>query len=121
MAKIMIVDDSKMIRKALRMYLEGGNHEVVAEATNGKDAVGKFAEVKPELVTMDISMPEMNGIEALIEIMKIDENAKVIMISSLNQKDLVFKAISEGARNYLLKPMSKEKTLEVIAEVLAED
>ena len=114
MARIMIVDDSRMIRKTIRLYLEGGGHEIVAEASDGEEAVKNYKISKPEIVTMDISMPEMSGLEALREIMKIDPNAKVIMISSLNQKELVFNAISLGAVSYILKPMTKEKTLETV-------
>ena len=118
MAKLMIVDDSKMIRKTLRMFLEAGGHEIVAEASDGEEAVENYKKFKPELVTMDISMPEMSGLEALRDIIEIDPDAKIIMISSLNQKDLVITAIKEGAQSYLLKPMSKEKTLAEIKKVL---
>ncbi|MBU1100731.1 MAG: response regulator [Bacteroidetes bacterium] len=119
MARIMVVDDSHMIRKALRLYLEGGNHEIVAEASDGEDAVKAYAKFKPDLVTMDIAMPEMTGIEALGLIMEMDSEAKVVMVSSINEKDLVVKAIELGAKSFVLKPMSREKTLQVIDEVLA--
>ena len=118
MAKIMIVDDSKMIRKTLRMFLEAGGHEIVAEASDGEEAVANFQKFNPELVTMDISMPEMSGLEALREIIAINPKSKVIMISSLNQKDLVITAIKEGAKSYLLKPMTKEKTIAEIDRIL---
>lgn len=118
MARIMVVDDSVMIRKALRTFLESGNHNVVAEATDGEDAVKEYAKHKPDLVTMDIAMPEMSGIEALGHIIKMDPEAKVVIISSLNEKDLVMKAISLGAKNFVLKPMSREKTLQVVDEAL---
>lgn len=118
MARIVIVDDSVMIRKALRTFLESGNHEIVAEATDGEDAVNAYAQHKPDVITMDIAMPHMTGIEALSKIMKIDPEAKVVMISSINEKDLVVKAISLGAKSFVLKPMSREKTLQVIDEVL---
>ena len=118
MAKIMIVDDSRFIRQALKHFLEAGNHQVVFEANDGEDAVDAYTEVKPDLVTMDISMPGMNGITALKKIMQMDPSAKVIMISSLNQKDLVVQVITYGAKNYILKPWDKDKTYDIIRDVL---
>ncbi len=118
MAKIMVVDDSRMIRKTIRMFLESGGHEVVSEASDGEEAINNFIKHKPDLVTMDISMPEVSGLEALREIKKINPAAKVIMVSSLNQKDLVVNAISQGASSYILKPMTKEKIREAVEDAL---
>jgi two-component system chemotaxis response regulator CheY len=114
----MIVDDSKMIRSTLKMYLESGNHEVVFAAENGKQAVEAYKIYNPDLVTMDISMPEMDGMEAVRLIKKMDENAKIIMLSALNEKEMVLTAIKNGATNYLLKPVDKVKTLKTIENVL---
>ena len=97
MAKIMIVDDSKMIRTALRVYLEAGNHEIVFEAKTAQEAIEAYKKIKPDLVTMDISMPGMDGVTAVSKIIEIDSDAKIIMVSSLNEKQMVMKAIINGA------------------------
>lgn len=118
MARIMIVDDSKMIRSTLKMYLESGDHEVVCAAENGKEAIEAYRIFNPDIVTMDISMPVMDGIEAVKQIKSFDENAKIIMLSSLDEKEMVLQAIKNGAANYLLKPVDKAKTLKTIEHVL---
>ena len=109
MAKIMIVDDSSIVRKTLKKQIEDLGHEVIAEAENGKDAIKKYMRLKPDLVTMDITMPVTNGILALQEIRFQDENAKVIMITSHGEESLVMDAVSHGASGYVLKPITKEK------------
>lgn len=118
MARIMIVDDAGVIRVLLKKYLTHGGHEVVCQASNGFEAVEGYKEHKPDVVTMDMSMPEMGGVSAVKKIIQIDPDAKIIMISALNQKDLVMQAISAGALHYILKPVNEEKTLQVINEVL---
>ncbi|MFH1194596.1 MAG: response regulator [bacterium] len=118
MAKIMIVDDSKMIRNALRIFLEAGNHEIVFEAKNGLEAVAAYIEHKPDLVTMDISMPEMDGVEAVRRIITFDQNAKIIMMSAVNQKEMVLEALKNGAQNYLLKPVTKEKVNLAVNQIM---
>ena len=115
---VLIVDDDPGHLSMLETLIQGWGYSV-DRAEDGSVAVLKIKERAFDLVLMDVRMAEMSGIEALREIIKIDPKAKVIMVSSLNQKDLVVKALSEGAKNYVLKPMSKEKTLSVVAEVLA--
>ncbi len=118
MARIMIVDDAGVIRVMLKRYLSNAGHLIVCMASNGFEAVEGYMEHKPDIVTMDMSMPEMGGISAVKKIMQIDPNAKIIMISAIDQKDLVVEAIKAGALHYILKPINEEKTLEVINEVL---
>lgn len=118
MAKIMIVDDAGIVRSMLKKFLTNGGHEIVCEATNGLEAVEKYQEFKPELVTMDMSMPEMGGITAVEKIKQIDPKAKIIMISAINQKDLIIKALKAGVINYMIKPFDEEKINKLIAETL---
>jgi two-component system, chemotaxis family, chemotaxis protein CheY len=118
MAKVMIVDDAGVIRTLLKRYLTNGGHEVVCQAVNGIEAVEGYKEYKPDIVTMDMSMPDMGGISAIKKIMKIDSKAKIIMISAMDQKDLVVEAIKAGAIYYILKPVNEAKTIEIVNEAL---
>lgn len=118
MANIMIVDDAGLIRSILKKYLTRAGHNIVFEATNGFEAVEGYKEFKPDLVTMDMSMPDMGGITAVEKIINYDPGAKIIMISSINQKDLVYKAIKAGAVHYIVKPVSEENTIRIVSEIL---
>lgn len=118
MARIMIVDDSMVVRKSLTKVLEELGHEVVHESEDGREAVHKYGKVKPDLVTMDITMPVLNGILALKEIMNEDENAKVVMVTSHGEEDLVMDAVGLGAVGYILKPITKEKVEKVLSKIL---
>lgn len=118
MAKILIVDDSIIMRKNLEFILKNSNHQIVGQATNGKQAVELYKECKPDLVTMDISMPFMSGTDAVSEIISIDSSAKIIMISAINQKQLVFEAIKKGAKHYIVKPIDAENVIKTIDSVL---
>ena len=117
MLNIMIVDDSTIIRKTLQMKLEELGFTVVAQAKSGKEAVSLYGEVVPDLVTMDITMPIMNGIEALKLIKKTYKDAKIIMITSHGEERLVMDAITHGAKGYILKPITEEKLSEAICRV----
>lgn len=117
MLTVMVVDDSLIIRKTLSTALENLGHEVVAKAKSGKEAISLYEECKPDLVTMDITMPVMNGIEALKAIKKINKNAKVIMVTSHGEQKLVVEAISNGARGYILKPIETDKLIAVIEKL----
>jgi len=121
MAKIMIVDDAKIIRITIKKHLEALGHEVVSLAENGFDAVEQYEKIKPDIVTMDITMPEQNGIkngiEALDEIIKIDKDANVIMITSHGEQRMVMEAISKGSKGYILKPVTKEKLQQIIEKI----
>lgn len=118
MARIMIVDDSLIIRSILKKFLIGGGHEVVFEASNGIDAVEGYKKSMPELVTMDINMPDISGISAVKKILEFDPKAKIVMVSGVGQKEIVLKAIEAGAIHFIVKPVTEKKTNEVINEVL---
>ncbi|GAA4868276.1 chemotaxis protein CheY [Paenibacillus vulneris] len=118
MAKIMIVDDTAFMRMMLREIITDCGFEVIAEAENGKEAVQFFRQYRPELVTMDITMPEMDGIAALKEIKRIDPMARVIICSAMGQKDRVVDAITSGAADFIVKPFQREKVVETLAKAL---
>lgn len=118
MAKILIVDDSKTSRKILRNILEENGHEVIGEAVNGKESVSKYMELHPDITTMDITMPEMDGLEALRQIMELDKNAKVVMVTAAGQKTKMVDAVKYGAVEFLTKPFESEQIIEIIDRVL---
>lgn len=118
MAKVLVVDDSSIMRRNLSAILTNAGHTIVAEATNGELGVKEYKIRKPDLVTMDITMPVMDGIGAVKQILKYDPKAQIIMISSLNQKYMVLTALQNGARHYIIKPFTQEKVLQVINDVL---
>ncbi|ONN27214.1 chemotaxis protein CheY [Thermosipho affectus] len=115
--KILIVDDAAFMRMMLKDIITKAGHEVVGEAANGKEAVEKYKELKPDIVTMDITMPEMNGIEAIKEIKKIDPNATVIVCSAMGQQAMVIEAIQAGAKDFIVKPFQAARVIEAIQKV----
>ncbi len=119
MGKILIVDDTLFMRTLLKNILFSGGHEIVGEAGDGAEAVEKYQALKPDLVTMDVVMPKMNGIEALKEIKKIDPGAKVVMCTAVGQEQMVKLAIKTGARGYVVKPFQAPKVLDEVKNVLA--
>ncbi|AFK22137.1 response regulator [Pyrococcus sp. ST04] len=119
MARILIVDDAAFMRMLLKKILTQAGHQVVGEASNGKEAVEKYKQLKPDLVTMDIVMPEMDGITAVKEIMKIDPNAKIIMITAVGQEAKVMEALKSGAKGYIVKPFQAQKVIEEVNRVLS--
>lgn len=121
MARILVVDDSIVMRRNLQVILTEGGHEVVGQAINGKQAVISYSELKPDIVTMDISMPIMTGVDAVSHIINKDSKAKIIMISALNQKQMVFEALNNGAKHYIIKPIDPGILLTVINEVLEDN
>ena len=112
--KILIVDDSKTSRKFLRNMLEQAGHEIVAEAVDGAEGVEKFKIYRPDITTMDITMPEMSGLEAVKGIKKIDSNAKILMVSAMGQESLVREAIINGAKGFIVKPFKEEYLIKAI-------
>ena len=118
MAKIMIVDDSTIMRKKIRKYFDTMGHEVIAEACDGMDAYRKYMVNRPDLVTMDISMPVLSGLEAVDKILEKDPGAKIIMVSAIGQKPTVLEALKKGAKHYILKPIDPVQLMSVVIKVL---
>lgn len=116
--RILIVDDAAFMRMMIRDILTKNGYEVVGEAPDGSVAVEKFKELKPDLTTMDITMPEMDGIAALKEIKKLDPNAKVIMCSAMGQQAMVIDAIQAGAKDFIVKPFQADRVIEAIKKTL---
>jgi two-component system chemotaxis response regulator CheY len=119
-AKVLIVDDAIFMRNMLRNIFAENGFEVAGEAANGLEAIQKFQELAPSVVTMDIVMPERNGIDALKEIIKLDPDAKVIMCSALGQESLIIEAIEAGAKDYIIKPFKASRVIEVVQKILGE-
>ncbi|WP_249009117.1 response regulator [Conexibacter sp. DBS9H8] len=119
MARVLVVDDAAFMRKMLSDALTSGGHEIVGEAGNGAEAVNRFQELKPELTTLDITMPEKDGLAALAEIMAIDPAAKVVMCSALGQEGKVLQAVKLGARDFVVKPFQAARVLEAVGKALA--
>lgn len=118
MGRILVVDDTLFMRTLLKNILFSGGHTIVGEAENGDDAIAKYQELNPDLVTMDIVMPKKNGIDALKGIKAIDPNAKVIMCTAVGQEQMVKLAVKTGARGYIVKPFQAPKVLEEVKNVL---
>lgn len=116
MAKIMIVDDSRILRKILTNTLTDAGHEVIADAGNGKEALMLLEKVKPELITLDITMPVMDGLEALAQIKANYPDIKVVMVSAAGQKNKVMEALKTGASDFLQKPFEPEDVINVISK-----
>ena len=119
--RVMIVDDSMFITKQLAQYLTSEGFEIVGTAEDGETAIEKYKELAPnvDLVTMDITMPKLDGVAALEKILEYDKAARVIMISALGKQDLVKRALLLGAKNYIVKPLDRNKVLERIASALS--
>ena len=121
MAKVLIVDDALFMRRMLSDILKKEGFEVCGEAENGKEAIEKYQQLKPDLVTMDIVMPKMDeidGIAAVKEILKIDPQATIVMVSAMGQHSLVVEAIQAGAKDFVTKPFQPSRVIEAIKRVL---
>jgi two-component system chemotaxis response regulator CheY len=118
MAKIMIVDDAAFMRTMLKDILLQGGHEVVAEASNGEEAIEHYRMFRPELVTMDITMPIMEGVQALREIRRIDPQARVIMCSAVGQRQMIVEAIQSGAKDFIVKPFQSFRVLDAVQRAM---
>ena len=119
MKKVLIVDDAAFMRMTIRTMLEKEGFSIVGEAENGLQAIQKYRECRPDLVTMDITMPEMDGIEALAEIKQIDPNAKVVMLSAMGQETMVKQAVIKGAKTFIVKPFKDEILIKTLNKVLS--
>lgn len=115
--KLMIVDDASFMRVLIRRMIDKTNYEIVCEATDGKDAIVKFMQYRPDVITMDITMPNLNGIEALKAIKKISAAVKVIMVSAMGQEELVKEAIMNGASSFIVKPFKEDKLIELLEAI----
>jgi DNA-binding NarL/FixJ family response regulator len=118
LASILIVDDSLIMRRNLRTILERNGHEIVAEATNGEDAIRLYTLHQPDLVTMDITMPILNGIEAVKRIIAAHAKACIIVISAFDQRNMLFEAMDNGAKQYMIKPITETKLLQAVRTAL---
>lgn len=118
--KILVCDDTAFMRAMLKDILVKSGYEVVGEAENGEVAMEKHKQLKPDLVLMDITMPEIDGISALVGIMKNDANAKVIMCSAMGQEEIVVNAIKAGAKDFIVKPFQNERVIEAIRKTIGE-
>lgn len=116
---VLVVDDSNFIRLNIVNYLKNNNITVVGEASNGQEAIELYKELKPDIVTMDITMPDMDGVEAVKKIVEIDSNAKIIICSAVGQQVKVIEAIKAGAKSFILKPLNEEKMIIEINKVIS--
>lgn len=117
--RVLIVDDAAFMRMMIKDILTKNGYEIAGEAENGQVAIEKFKEVKPDLVTMDITMPEMDGIAAVKEILGFDSSARVIMCSAMGQQSMVIDAIQAGAKDFIVKPFQPERVLEAVSKALS--
>ena len=117
--RILIVDDAAFMRMMIKDILEKNGYEVIGEAENGNVAVEKYKELNPDLVTMDITMPEKDGITALKEIKEIDADSVVIMCSAMGQQAMVIDAIQAGAKDFIVKPFQADRVIEAVSKALS--
>lgn len=117
MATVLMVDDSRTSRKMLRAVLERGGFEIIGEAVNGEEGYLKYKELRPDIVTMDITMPTMDGIESLTLIKHADEKAKVVMITAAGQKEKMVEALKRGAEEFITKPFDETEVLNTLSKV----
>jgi two-component system chemotaxis response regulator CheY len=119
MARVLVVDDAAFMRKMVSDVLTEGGHEVVGEAGNGIEAIARFQELRPEVMTLDITMPEMDGLSALRDIMELEPSARVVMCSALGQESKVLESIKLGAKDFVVKPFQPDRVLEAVGKALA--
>lgn len=117
--RILVVDDAAFMRMMIKDILRKGGYEIVGEAEDGAKAIEKYGELRPDLVTMDITMPDMDGIVAVKEIRKIDPEASIIMCSAMGQQAMVIDAIQAGAKDFVVKPFQPDRVLEAVRKILA--
>jgi two-component system, chemotaxis family, chemotaxis protein CheY len=119
MARVLVVDDAAFMRKMVSDALTKGGHEVVGEGANGEEAVALYQELSPELTTLDITMPEKDGLQALKDIMSLDPDARIIMCSALGQESKVLEAVKAGAKDFVVKPFQPDRILDAAAKAVA--
>jgi two-component system chemotaxis response regulator CheY len=118
MKKVLIVDDASVARLMIKKILTQSDFTIIGEAANGKDALVKYKELKPDIVTMDMIMPEADGIQATKDILAFDKNAKVVIVSGIDQKEMLVQAINAGASSYIVKPFESDRVISTLNEVL---
>lgn len=118
MKKVLIVDDAAFMRLTLKTILEKNGFEVAGEAENGAVGVKKYKELNPDIVTMDITMPIMDGVQALKEIRTFDPAARIVMISAVGQKPFICEAVMSGAKSFIVKPFNEKHLVKVLSQVL---
>jgi two-component system chemotaxis response regulator CheY len=111
---VLITDDTAFMRMTLRNVIQKNGFQVIGEAADGEEAVSKYKELRPDLVTMDITMPKMDGITAIKEIVKFDSDARIIVCSAMGQKPMVIEALNAGARDFLVKPFDAQRVIEAL-------
>ena len=116
--RVLITDDALFMRVTLKNILEKGGYEVAGEASNGRESVEMYQQVKPDLVTMDITMPELDGISAVREIKKTDPNANIIMCTAMGQKQMVLEAVAAGAKDFIVKQFQPDKVIEALQKII---
>mgnify|MGYP000855553412 CR=1 FL=1 len=117
--RILLVDDAAFMRMILKDILSKNGYEVIGEAENGQVGIEKYAELQPDLVIMDIVMPQLDGIKAVLWIKKNDPNARIVMCSAMGQQSMVIESIKAGARDFIVKPFQPERVLEAVKKALA--
>jgi len=119
MARVLIVDDAKFMRTLVKDALSSAGYEIAGEAENGNQAVEMYQQLKPDLVTMDITMREKDGLEAASEILKMDANARIIMVTALGQEDLLKGAVKMGVKDFVVKPFPPERLQQAAHKALS--
>ena len=118
MARVLVVDDAAFMRKMVTDALTRGGHEIVGEAANGVEALVRFQELRPDVTTLDITMPEKDGLAALKEILSFDPTARVVMCSALGQESKVLESIKAGAKDFVVKPFQADRVLDAVSKAL---
>jgi two-component system chemotaxis response regulator CheY len=121
MARILVADDASFMRQMIKEIVESEGHEVIAEASDGVEAIDKYKAHHPDVVTMDIVMPRRSGIDAVKGILEIDGTARVVMCSALGQETLVTEALQAGAKDFIVKPFKPDAVLKTLAKVLEKE
>ncbi len=118
MKTVLVVDDSSFMRKYIKQILTQNDYDVIGEATNGEEAIEQYMALKPNVITMDIAMDKINGIEASKKILELDPNAKIVIVSSLSQKSIIIKLLESGVRDFVVKPIKEETLLKTLEYIL---
>ncbi len=119
MAKILIADDAQFMRMLIGRILRENGHSVIGEAQNGEEVVEMYAKLRPDIVTMDVVMPKMNGLEAIRKIISFDSSARIVVVTALGQEAIAFEAVKAGAKNFVVKPFKQEEVLSAVQKSLA--